>query len=209
MSQRPSTKGLEYASASRTPTVITLIDDGSVVTLIFPPPPQWFQIGAILCNAVYLGFVLSMFAFAAREAWRFAILSGVPLSDTDGYFILLFALLILSVLIAEIVYMFLHHRRWGRMPNTLTCSNGELIWKRRSIWWGMKDRKFGAGQISSVEAKPVSDIFKRRGVWKLVFGLKRGGRFKLPIRTKDVELPSRASDAFRRVLMSGQEQTSK
>jgi hypothetical protein len=91
-------------------------------------------------------------------------------------------------------YHFRMYRRFGRVPCTLTASKDELILTRVG-WWNIRERKWPASEITSIEFKAIKgNLNRRRALASLRIKRAKGRRLYFRLSSTDPLLPGRIAE---------------
>jgi hypothetical protein len=170
--------------------------EGSV-RIVFPVPPMWIPVLTITMSAVAgcaeaalgIWIVFSMH----RLASQFHLPKGtpVPFMFPTRLYVVILSVRGLAALFwwSAAGFSYWTLRRWGRVPRVLTASAHGLS-ESRLGWFRMRERKWLAADIASIEVRPIwGNLTRHRTVSWLFMNRHNGRRLRFRLSSRDPLLP--------------------
>jgi hypothetical protein len=182
----PNQLTLDYYPTGEPLVKLTLEEADGVVRVIFPVAPLWTYIVGIAVPAtagviVILGMIAEIWMLRGifyrpgfpspppSMALRLRAIENKEAISAGIYAVIMFV---------PTVYKWMMLRRWGRVPRVLSGDSNALNFSRLG-WLGMRERRWQASDISSIELRPVkwnltwkrtvADLYIRRRKRMLLF----------------------------------------
>jgi hypothetical protein len=190
---------LDYDTPAPVSGTLTLEESDGCVRVIFPAPSMWTYVVTI--GSQFLAgagkFAMGVYAVVIVLDLGHTFPRTAPAIAMERHFVLQ---IIIGVGISAAFWWGLagfglwKYRRWGRVPRILTLNKDELILTRLGLW-KMRERKWAAGEITSVEFKPIKgNLNRKQTLASLRFNRRKGRRLNFRLSSRDPQLPMKITE---------------